>query len=108
MVIYEVNLTVQPRIAAEMATWLREHLKEMLEIDGFERASIFERRPDDEGVEEEVTLWTCHYEVRDRASLERYFQVDAARMRQDGVARFGDGFSASRRILERSWAADDA
>ena len=42
------------------------------------------------------------YGVRDAQVLQAYFDQHAPRMREDGVARFGGKFSASRRVLERS------
>ena len=41
MLIYEVNLTVDEDIATEYSTWLREHIREMLTIDGFEAAAWY-------------------------------------------------------------------
>ena len=35
MIIYEVNLTVDPDSADEYAAWLRPHVAHILEIDGF-------------------------------------------------------------------------
>ena len=35
MIIYEVNLTVDPEIADEYAVWLRPHIVHILELDGF-------------------------------------------------------------------------
>ena len=39
------------------------------------------------------------YTLESRAALQTYFDVHAARMREDGVARFGSRFTASRRVL---------
>ena len=35
MIIYEVNLTIDPDSAEEYATWLQPHIAHILEIDGF-------------------------------------------------------------------------
>ncbi|MEO1273007.1 MAG: DUF4286 family protein [Myxococcota bacterium] len=100
MLIYEVNLTVQPSIADAMERWLTSHFNDMLAIDGFEQVTLYSRRPEDEGAPPDAQLrWTCHYRVRDRASLDRYLAKDAARMRQEGLDLFGGQFTASRRIL---------
>ncbi|MFT7580793.1 MAG: hypothetical protein ACI9MR_002467 [Myxococcota bacterium] len=101
MVIYEVNLAVDQAITRAFEKWLGTHIAEMVEIDGFFRARWYNRRPQDESGAPEggKTLWTVQYDVYTRADLDRYFANDAARMREDGVKRFGGGFSASRRIL---------
>jgi hypothetical protein len=43
-----------------------------------------------------------HYQLRDDAALAIYFEQHAPRLRADGVARFGDGFRAERRVLRPS------
>ncbi len=95
-VIYEVNLGVEPRIADEFADWLHTHVAEMLALPGFESAEILrEEGPPDQ------PLFSVRYRLRDRVALDEYFEQHAARMRADGVARFGEAFRASRRVLRR-------
>ncbi|WP_341501745.1 DUF4286 family protein [Gallaecimonas sp. GXIMD4217] len=93
MVIYEVSLKVEAAVADDFRTWLAEHVQDMLRQPGFTGAQGFERQ-DGDGLELVV-----HYQVKDRAALEHYFQHGAAQMRGDGLRRFGDRFQASRRIL---------
>lgn len=45
-----------------------------------------------------------HYVLRDAAALDAYLHEHAPRMRADGVARFGDRFRASRRVLRPAGA----
>ncbi|PKN55522.1 MAG: DUF4286 domain-containing protein [Deltaproteobacteria bacterium HGW-Deltaproteobacteria-14] len=100
MVVYEVNLVVDAAIVGDYERWMAAHIKEMLQIPGFFRARWYGRNPQDEGdAPSSDTHWTIQYDVYTRDDLNRYFREDAARMRGDGVARFGDGFRASRRIL---------
>jgi len=109
MLIYEVNLTVDEDIATEYSTWLREHVREMLTLDGFEAAAWYTRSdgvhtmPADAGdASSGPRHWTVHYQVASRDALQRYFNDEAERMRRDGQARFADHFSAERRILEQT------
>ena len=44
-------------------------------------------------------LRTCLYTVESRAALEEYLTEHSARMRADGMSRFGGKFSAARRVL---------
>lgn len=97
-VIYEVNLSFDPAIAVEFDDWLTRHVAEMLALPGFQSARILS--PDRQPGDEQITR-TTQYELDDRAALDRYLDTDAERMRADGVERFGDRFSASRRILEQ-------
>ncbi len=95
-VIYEVNLDVDAAIADAFLAWLRDHVAAILTLPGFldARTSTIENPPTGR------MLLCVHYRVRSRAALQDYFDHHAAAMRGDGSARFGDRFSASRRILE--------
>lgn len=98
-VIYEVNLSVDSAIAAEFDDWLTEHVAAMLALPGFRSARIFAPDRDAESSDARITR-TTQYELDNRAALERYLDIDAERMRAEGVERFGEDLSASRRILE--------
>lgn len=97
MITYEVNLDVDTRLRVDYLAWLRRHVGEMLKFDGFQTGLI------EEVIEPAAAagrICLCvRYQVRDQASLDDYLARHAARMREDGLARFGDGFSASRRVL---------
>ena len=96
--VYEVSLRVQRAIAAEYLPWLRAHIEQLLTLPGFLDATLYaidaEAATEDAGVG-----WCVHYRLRDRAVLEAYLRDHAPRMREEGVARFGAGFRAERRIL---------
>lgn len=106
VVIYEVNLTVEPEQSNEYSVWLEEHIRGMLELEGFDSAALYARSgPDEEAraperVPEGKRHWTVHYHLENRAALERYFEEDAERMRAKGADQFEGQFSAERRVLE--------
>lgn len=89
--IYEVNLRVDADIKQAYLTWLKDHIKEMLELPCFERASMFE---DQEG------QWVVQYHAPSREAINRYLESYAKKMRGDGTNRFAGKFQATRRILE--------
>ncbi|MDB5032992.1 MAG: hypothetical protein JWQ98_233 [Chlorobi bacterium] len=95
MIIYEVNLDVDNEVATAYAEWLDRHISEVLAIDGFEGAEWLDVESDAPG----RTCWSIRYRLKNRASLEDYFQKHAARLRQDGLTRFEGKFIPSRRIL---------
>lgn len=100
MLIYEVNLEVEDDINFKMAGWLPSHIDEMLKFKGFQSAHWYFRKPEDEGSENtNKTLWSIHYLVEDRKSLDNYFDNHAEKMRKEGIEKFGNKFSASRRVL---------
>jgi hypothetical protein len=94
-VLYEVNLEADAGIAAPFDTWLRDHVADMLQFDGFRSAEIL----DDPGAPPGRIRRVVQYRLRDQAALDEYLAVHAPRMRAQGVARFGDRFSAERRVL---------
>ncbi|HRN61187.1 MAG TPA: DUF4286 family protein [Luteimonas sp.] len=95
--VYEVNLDVDAAIAGEYRAWLDAHVRGMLALPGFVSACVFEVV---EGAAGDGGLHLCvHYVLRDAAALDAYLREHAARMRADGVARFGDRFRATRRVL---------
>ena len=95
--IYEVNLTVDTEIADEYRLWLMAHVQEMLALPGFTAARILEV-VDAAADADEIVLCT-QYELANQQALDDYLRTHAARMRSEGVARFGDRFRASRRVL---------
>ncbi len=92
---YEVALEPDPEILAEFEAWLEYHVDDMLALPGFTGASIHKAEDPDSG----KALRVVRYELEDRAALARYLEEYAPRMRAQGIARFGDRFQASRRIV---------
>lgn len=97
MVIYEVNLAVDADIAEAYAAWLAPHIDEVLAVPGFVSAEWWtveaDRQPGDR------VRWCVQYRVESRAALRDYLDHHAARLRGDGLDRFGGRFDATRRIL---------
>ena len=96
-VIYEVELEVDRIIEAEYRAWLDAHIAEVLALPGFVAARRFERQEPPATAGRFVIC--VHYELPDRAALDAYLNHHAARLRADGLARFGGRFEARRRIL---------
>lgn len=96
-VVYEVNLAVDPMVEAEYRAWLAVHVHELLALPGFVDASIadvLEPATDDGWVP-----MCVRYTLIDAAALDAYLRDHAPRMRAEGVARFGDRFRATRRVM---------
>ena len=100
MIVYEVNLEVREDIAAEYRAWLAEHVEHMLALPGFVEAEVLERLdpPPPAG----TRVFVAHYRLTDEPAMQRYLNEHAPRMREEGLRRFGDKFSATRRILMTS------
>lgn len=100
MIIYEVNLEIDPDIYTSYRTWLQQHTQEMLTFQGFQKLEIFERNANEEnGSDNGRHLLTLHYHVTSREMLQNYLDHHAHSMRKDGERLFGSKYRASRRIL---------
>ena len=96
MIIYEVNLTIQATIYTEYFNWLQEHIKEMIQLPGFQKAQLFEvLEPDSE----EYHL-CVQYEVETMTCLEQYFEHHASNMQQISKDLFENQLSTTHRILK--------
>lgn len=95
-IIYEVNVFVQPDIEEQYREWLDKHIAEILALPGFIDAQSFDVQQDNHADDVAICV---HYRLESRATLDNYFEHHAARLRADGVARFGDRFRAARRVM---------
>lgn len=96
MVIYEVNLTVQANIIETFLTWLTNHIKDMLRLDGFASAQCCMEHRDEQG----SIYLTVRYTIETMTHLEHYFEHHAHQMREEGLQRFPNQFTATRRIFD--------
>jgi hypothetical protein len=94
-VLYEVNLEADTAIEAPFDTWLRDHIADLLQFDGFRSAEILEDRSAPPGRVRRIV----QYRLRDQAALDSYVANQAPRMRAQGVEKFGDRFTTERRVL---------
>ena len=100
MIIYEVNLTVDPESADEYAAWLRPHITHILEIDGFLGAEWLERDTASDGSDADKIRWTLHYRLRNHAALKAYQRDHAPALSREGLDKFGAHLPATRRVLQ--------
>jgi quinol monooxygenase YgiN len=96
-VVYEVTLDVDTSLLPDYLPWLDRHVGQMLALPGFTGAQVYAQH--EPAPDPGRAVFCVHYRLRDRAALDEYLRTHAARMRADGQQRFGDRFSASRRIL---------
>ena len=100
--LYEVNIEIDPQIAADYDAWLPGHVDEILRLPGFVHADILVR---DDVAAGERAGWrrrTVQYRLTSQAHLDAYFAEHAPRIRADGVARFGGHAYYERRVLTQS------
>ncbi len=97
VVLYEVNTWIVSEAEEEFLAFLREHVKQMLGVQGFQTGVI--SKPDkDDTTPEGKEPFCCTYTVESRDLLQRYFDNEAADMRADTMKKFEGRVTASRRI----------
>jgi len=94
-IVYEVDLEADADIEAPFDTWLRDHIADMLQFDGFQSAEILEDRAAPPGRIRRIV----QYRLRDQQALDAYLANHAPRMQAAGVARFGNRYATERRVL---------
>lgn len=97
MIVYEVNLSVDRELADAYRHWLTGHVQAMLALPGFVDAQRFDVLQPAQATDR--VEFCVQYRLRDAAALDAYLATHAAAMRADGITRFGDRFSASRRVM---------
>ncbi|HAT2066057.1 TPA: DUF4286 family protein [Legionella pneumophila] len=97
MVIYEVNLTIDPEIYVQFQAWLKKHVAEIIQFPGFMQGCILKQEKETIFGKEKLTV---QYQLDNRANLSRYLSELAPKMREEGIHLFQDKFSAERRIFE--------
>ncbi|HAT1774096.1 DUF4286 family protein [Legionella pneumophila] len=97
MVIYEVNLTIEPEIFVQFQAWLKKHVAEIIQFPGFMQACILKQEKETKSAKEKLTV---QYQLDNGDSLSRYLSELAPQMREDGIHLFQTKFSADRRIFE--------
>lgn len=94
MVIYEVNLAIQPTVYQDFMLWMQGHLAEMMTLPGFMKATLYKDTEDPHKV-------VVHYFLRSQGDLDRYLNEYAEQLREKTEAKFPDQFEARRRVLTK-------
>lgn len=109
MLIYEVNIQVSDVIFKEYKTWLEDHVKDMLDFNGFLTAKIFleitnvctdSSNTIDNNKKLPYSNLLVQYEISSQEYLDDYFLNHAQRMRQLTLDRYGDYLTISRRVYK--------
>ena len=97
MFIYNVTLNVDDSVHEEWLSWIRSHIPQVLATGRFSEAKLTRVL-----VDEEMggTTYSVQYKALSREDLDMYYELDAARLRQDGLSRFADKVLAFRTELE--------
>ncbi len=98
MYIYNVTINIEESVHDVWLTWMQtQHIPTMLATKKFTAAKLTRVL-----VEEPMggLTYSVQYTTKDKATLQKYYTEDAARLRQEGVKLFKDKFVAFRTELE--------
>jgi phosphoribosylamine-glycine ligase len=98
MIIYNVTINIHESVHDQWMKWMQEkHINDVLATGKFSTARMVKVL-----VEEEMggTTYSIQYTTDSKETLERYYQEDAPKLRDEGQALFGDKMLAFRTELE--------
>lgn len=88
MIIYEITATVRADLIEKYEIYMRDrHIPDLLET-GFFHGAKFARSGENR--------YRIQYLAHDQEALDEYLQTDAASLREDFLAHFGEGVEVSR------------
>lgn len=98
MIIYNVTINIDKSVHTQWVAWMKQkHIQEVLNTGKFISAR-WVKVAVDQATEGET--YAVQYLALNRKMLERYYQEDAPRLRQEGIQLFGDKMLAFRTELE--------
>jgi transcription initiation factor IIE alpha subunit len=98
MIIYNVTINIDDSVHDDWLEWMKKkHIPDMLATEKFLEAKMCKVM-----IEEEMggTTYSIQYRTQNKETLERYYQEDAEKMRNEGNQLFPNKFVAFRTELE--------
>ena len=98
MIIYNVTINIDDTVHDKWVSWMTEkHIPEVLATGKFVKANMVKVMI----VEERGgTAYSIQYYAENKEMLEKYYQEDAPKLREEGLKLFGDKMLAFRTELE--------
>lgn len=97
MYIYNVTVNVEESIHKEWLKWIKAHIPEVLATGRFISAKMAQVL-----VEEEMggITYSIQYTAKTREDLDNYYNIDAEKLRNDGMKKFANKMVAFRTELK--------
>jgi phosphoribosylamine-glycine ligase len=98
MIIYNVTINIHESVHDQWMSWMQEkHINDVLATGKFTSARMVKVL-----IEEEMggVTYSIQYTTNNKELLQRYYEEDAPRLREEGTAIFGDKMLAFRTELE--------
>ena len=98
MIFYNVTINIHESVHTQWMKWMQEkHIQDVLATGKFSGARMVKVL-----VEEDMggTTYSIQYTTDSKETLQRYYDEDAPRLREEGLRLFGDKMLAFRTELE--------
>ena len=98
MIIYNVTINIHESVHNQWMQWMQEkHINDVLATGKFSSARMVKVL-----VEEEMggTTYSLQFTTDSKETLQRYYEEDAPKLREEGLQLFGDKMLAFRTELE--------
>ena len=98
MILYNVTINIHESVHDQWMRWMQEkHIADVLATGKFSAARMVKVL-----VEEDMggTTYSIQYTTNSKETLQRYYDEDAPRLREEGLKLFGDKMLAFRTELE--------
>ena len=97
MYIYNVTVKLDPSIAREWVTWMKEeHMPELMATGLFSRYQLCRLLEQDDS---DGPTYTAQYFCAGKEEYDTYIRDYAPMMREKGLAKFGGKFAAFRTVM---------
>lgn len=93
MVVYEVNLDIEPAIYEDFFLWLQGHMAELISLPGFSKAIVYK----DASSGHQLSI---QYHLTSMDALDHYSTHHAPRLKAEAEQKYPGQFKAWRRILK--------
>ena len=97
MIIYAVSLTVDKAIYDEYMLWMHQHIKDVIQVDGFIGAELLEEQ--ENTLNEEFFHLAVHYSLDSMESLQNYLDNHALKFRGESMKLFSGKSTATRKVF---------
>lgn len=98
MIIYNVTINIDESVHDQWMQWMKgKHISDMLATGKFSSARMVKVLVDEAA---EGRTYSIQYITENRETLQRYYDEDAPRLREEGIALFGDKMLSFRTELE--------
>ena len=97
MILYNVTINVDLSVHDQWLKWMQtKHINDVLATGKFTSARMVKVLVEEQG----SVTYSIQYTTESKEKLERYYQEDAPRLRQEGLALFADKMLAFRTELQ--------